>query len=175
MKKASFGVGKRIRLVLAAGAISILASQHAAATNLFWSGNGTTQGGAGTWNTTTARFGTVAAGPYATIWNNANVDSAQFGLTAGQVNLAGPITVNLITTDLLGFNIGNANTAGTANNNRINFTGANAGVFTNYAGGTTSMSAVMSGTIEKTGAGRMEMANANNPNTNIYVLKGGAM
>src|SRR3954470_19227717 len=113
MKKASLGFSPGIRLAFAIGAISLLASQHAAATNLFWSGNGTTQGGAGTWTTTVGRFATAApgnpAGTYNVIWNNANIDSAEFGGTAGTVNLAGPIVVNTIQTDITGFNIGNAN------------------------------------------------------------------
>jgi fibronectin-binding autotransporter adhesin len=175
MKKASRGFANGIRLALAVVAISLLASQHAAAVPaaLFWSANGTTQGGAGTWNTTTGHFSNLNANPYSTIWNNANVDSAEFGGTAGQVNLSGPIVVNTITTDLLGFNIGNANLAGSTNT--ITFSGANAGVNTNYAGGTTTISAVFNGTLVKSGAGRLELGNANNPNTVKYVLNGGTL
>jgi autotransporter-associated beta strand protein len=178
MKKALLEAGKSIPWMIAVGAIALTASQFAIATNLFWSANGTAQGGAGTWNTTTAnRFGNSAGGPFNLTWNNANTDSAEFGGTAGQINLGGPITVNLITTDLAGFNIGNANTAGTGGNNTINFTGAGAGVFTNYASGTTTLSAVIgaNNVVTKTGTGRMEMGNGNNPNTVKYVLNGGAM
>ena len=46
------------------------------ATTLYWSGDGTTQGGPGTWNTTLARWGTSTSGPFTTVWNNANTDSA---------------------------------------------------------------------------------------------------
>ena len=111
---------------MATVAISLLAGQPAKATNLFWSANGTTQGGAGTWNTTTPHFDTTAggtpSGTYGVTWVNTNVDSAEFGGTSGQVNLAGPITVNVIKTDITGFNIGNANAAGALN--RIDFSGA---------------------------------------------------
>src|SRR5437870_4974509 len=116
MKKASF----RIRLALAAGLISLLGSQsEVAATNLFWSSNGTTQGAAGTWNTTVGHFSSTNTNPYSTIWNNANADSAEFGGTSGTINIAGPITVNVIQTDISGFNIGNSNVAGTAGSNTI--------------------------------------------------------
>jgi fibronectin-binding autotransporter adhesin len=174
MTKALAGMGMGVRLASAVVAITLLSNLPAmAGQNLFWSGNGTTQGGVGTWNTTVAHWDTTAGGPYATIWNNANVDSAEFGNTAGQVNLTGPIIVNTITTDLAGVNIGNANAAGATNT--ITFSGANAGVNTNYAGGTTTISAVMNGTVIKSGAGRMELGNANNPNTIKYVLNGGAL
>jgi hypothetical protein len=142
MIKALTGVGMGIRFGLVAATISLLAIPQAMATNLFWSGGGVTQGGAGTWNTTsTTNWGSSAGGPYTTQWVNANVDSAEFGNVGGQVNLSGPIVVNTITTDLAGFNIGNANAAGAVNT--ITFSGAGAGVNTNYAGGTTTISAVM--------------------------------
>ena len=78
------GVGNGVRLVLTIGAITLLGSLPAAnGTNLFWSGNGTTQGGAGTWNTTAPHFDPVAtalpAALMAVTWVNANVDSAEFG------------------------------------------------------------------------------------------------
>lgn len=59
-----------------------------AQTTLFWSGNGTAQGGAGTWDTSNNRWGTVAAGPYSTVWNNASGNIANFGSTAGAVTVA---------------------------------------------------------------------------------------
>src|SRR3954470_18036530 len=58
-----------------AAATLAFSPQRARGATLFWSGNGTTEGGAGQWTTNTAHFGTVAAGPYNTTWNNANVDS----------------------------------------------------------------------------------------------------
>src|SRR2546425_7457306 len=51
---------------------------RACAADLFWSGDGTTEGGAGTWDTNNMRFGTLAAGPFSTIWTNANSDNAIF-------------------------------------------------------------------------------------------------
>ena len=46
---------------------------------------------------------------------------------------------------------------------------------TNYAGGTTTISAVINGTVIKSGAGRMELGNGNNPNTVKYVVTSGAL
>ncbi len=178
MIKSHAGVGSGIRFALVVTAISLAGSLQAmAGQNLFWSGNGTTQGGAGTWNTTTAHWDTAATGTppgtYGTTWANANVDSAEFGGTSGAVNISGPLVVNLITTDLLGFNIGNGNAAGATNT--ITFSGAGAGVNTNYAGGTTTLSAIFNGTLTKSGAGRLELGNGSNPNTVKYVLNGGAL
>jgi fibronectin-binding autotransporter adhesin len=183
MTKTFMGLRSGLRLAVAVAAISLLGNLQARATNLFWSGNGTTQGGFGTWNTTgtgAARFDTNAGGPYSTVWSNSNVDSAEFGGTGGQVNLAGPIVVNTITTDIAGFNIGNGNAAGSGGSNTITFSGANAGINTNYAGGTTTISAVINlaggaTSLTKSGAGRLELGNANNPNTTKYTLTGGAL
>ncbi len=63
------------------------------ADTLYWSGNGTTQGGVGTWDETLQRWGTVHTGPYTTVWDNTNLDTAVFGSTAGTVTLGVPITV----------------------------------------------------------------------------------
>jgi autotransporter-associated beta strand protein len=146
------------------------------AVNLFWSGNGTTQGGAGTWNTIDARWGTTAGGPYTEVWNNTNVDSAEFGATAGIVNLSGPVVVNTITTTLAGVVIGNSGTSGAANT--ITFSGADAGVNTTTTG-TTTINAVMSasGGLVKSGPGRLEMGNigTSQPSTNKYVINGGVI
>src|SRR5262245_43778900 len=68
-----------------------LISLSASATELFWSQNGTAQGGAGQWNTvigsTTNLWGTAAAGPFTLSWTNANNDDANFGSTAGGVTI----------------------------------------------------------------------------------------
>src|SRR5438094_8799088 len=54
----------------------LLAASPAFATTLVWSGNGTTLGGGGTWNTSGANWGTSTSGPFTTVWVNANSDSA---------------------------------------------------------------------------------------------------
>lgn len=162
------------KILLAVAVVGMLCGRSSAQTTLFWSGNGTTQGGAGTWNTTDARWGTVAAGPYTTVWNNANIDSANFGGTASTaVTMAGPITVNTITTAIGGFTIGITSTNGTAANT-LNFSGTNAGVNTLQTSGTTTLTAMTTGTLTKTGPGRLELNNTMNQVTK-YFLNAGMM
>ncbi|PYJ08540.1 MAG: hypothetical protein DME25_01255, partial [Verrucomicrobia bacterium] len=77
---------------------SVLCAERAhGGTVLFWSGNGSTEGGTGTWDTTNPRWGTVQTGPYTTVWNNANKDEATFTGTAGTVTLAAGVTVSNLT------------------------------------------------------------------------------
>ena len=68
------------------------------AATLFWSGNGSSQGGAGTWDTTSPHFGTAAGGPYTTTWNNTTnaADTVTFGGSAGTVTLGANITVAVV-------------------------------------------------------------------------------
>jgi len=74
----------------------ILGAASLHATQLFWSGNGTVQGGAGTWDTAAAHWGTSTAGPFTTVWNNANSDDATVdnGTGAGG-SIAMPATINM--------------------------------------------------------------------------------
>jgi len=63
---------------------------------LTWSGNGSTQGGNGTWDTTTAHFG---GSTYTTVWNNTTnaADTALFGGSVGTATLGANITVRQLT------------------------------------------------------------------------------
>ena len=174
-------LSKRGRRVLAAAAAALpvvcLLAQPAAAAELFWDGDGAGAqgGGAGQWNTTSARFSTTAGGTVNQIWNNANADSATFNGTAGAVTLAGPITVNTITTTIGGYAIGNGNGI-TSAANTLNFSGAGAAINTTHTSGTTTLTAFLSGqTLTKIGAGRLELNNSSNAATNKFVLNGGAL
>jgi autotransporter-associated beta strand protein len=82
----------------------------APADTLYWSGDGTTEGGAGTWDTNSMRFGTSAGGPFSTIWSNANSDNAVFEAAAGIVtnSSASPITLNGTLTDNSGYTFTNS-------------------------------------------------------------------
>ncbi len=88
---------------LAAGLAMIIAiaasSSSTLAATLYWSGNGTSQGGSGTWNTSLARFGTVGGGPYTTVWNNTTnaADTALFGGSNATATLGADITVRQLT------------------------------------------------------------------------------
>jgi autotransporter-associated beta strand protein len=167
-----------LRYSLAVAAISLLGSTPAMAANLFWDGDGSgvVGGGAGTWNTTLTRWSTTSGGSTYQAWVNANVDSAEFGVATGTVNLGGPVVVNTITTTLAGYAIGNTGTSGATNT--ITFSGANAGVNTTTTG-TTTINAVMSasGGLVKSGPGRLEMGNigTSQPATNKYIINAGVI
>jgi fibronectin-binding autotransporter adhesin len=112
----------RNRTAWAIAALAILSfmTGTADASNLYWSANGSTLGGAGTWDTSNTRWGSAASGPFSTAWNNANTDVARFGGTAGGVTNASGITVGGLWFDTTGYVItnttGNALTFGAANN-----------------------------------------------------------
>jgi autotransporter-associated beta strand protein len=74
--------------------LAMLMVEQAGAADLYWSGNGSTLGGAGTWNTTDTRWGAAEGGPFGSTWNNGNNDTAIFGgSSAGTVTLGVGITV----------------------------------------------------------------------------------
>lgn len=87
-------------LLVVALALALAAAQPAKAIDLYWSGDAVSQGGNGTWDTTLARWGLVAGGPYGTVWTNPN--TAIFGGTAGTVTLGGNMTLG--SAALVGFN-----------------------------------------------------------------------
>jgi autotransporter-associated beta strand protein len=96
-------------------ALVILAMPTARAMDFHWSGNGTTQGGGGNWDTTSSRWGITSSGPFQFNWTNTNNDTARFGGTAGTVTLATAVTVGGIRFDTTGFTLaGNTITFGTA-------------------------------------------------------------
>lgn len=119
-------------LVVAASAGPMIPAPASAAT-LYWSGNGSSQGGNGTWDTTNARFGTSSTGPYSTIWNNTTnaADTALFGGSTATATLGTNITVRQLT-----FN--NASTVA-------------AGGFTLTTGGASSLTIASGGTGRGTG------------------------
>jgi autotransporter-associated beta strand protein len=86
----------RNSLSFAVSIAALLAAPSSFAATRFWSGNGTAQGGAGTWNTTSARWGSAAAGPYTLTWNNAANDTAEFNSKTGTITLATDVTVGRI-------------------------------------------------------------------------------
>jgi hypothetical protein len=151
-------------------------AQVQAQTTLYWDGDGVSPqaGGAGTWDTTNARFSTSSAGTVDQIWNNANGDDAILDTASGVVALAGPITVHTITTTIGGYSIGNGNGVTTAAN-KINFT-AGGGINTTQASGTTTLTAHLVGqTLTKTGTGRLELNNSSNAGDNKFILNAGAL
>jgi len=86
-----------LALLLAGGAAPQVWGQ------LYWSANGTSAGGSGTWDTTNERWGTAAGGPFTTVWDNtANASTRAIiqtspgtvtiqpgGISVGQIEPAG--------------------------------------------------------------------------------------
>jgi fibronectin-binding autotransporter adhesin len=65
------------------------------AADLQWYGNGATPGGTGFWNTTLLRWHNGVSCCQA--WNNAALDNAVFGGTAGAVTINAPVTAHNLT------------------------------------------------------------------------------
>jgi len=119
-------------------------SGHAAA-NRFWSG-------VGTWNTSTANWGTVTGGPYNTFtWVNANNDTGVFEGTAGTVSLGTGITVGGLQFDTASYLVtANTLTFGTSGN-----------IVANQDATINSAIALASGAITKTGSGTLTLGGNN--------------
>jgi len=108
------------------------------AADLYWSANGTTQGGAGTWNTSDTRWGSSAGGPFGATWNNGNTVTAIFGGTAGTVTLGVSITNGGLQFNTTGYtiSIGANNLAFGAADNAITLNNIGTATITGTVGGT---------------------------------------
>ncbi|MFU8892485.1 MAG: InlB B-repeat-containing protein [Luteolibacter sp.] len=74
--------------------------------DLYWSGDGSAQGGTGNWDTTNTRWGVEATGLFSEIWKSGNSsDRAIFGGTVGTVTLQEPISVGGITFNTAAYSI----------------------------------------------------------------------
>jgi autotransporter-associated beta strand protein len=121
------------------------------AASLQWDNNGLlpVNGGTGSWNTAAALW---FNGATFQAWNNAALDDAVFGATAGTVTLAAPITAHNLTFDATGYVVtGNTLTLG----------GASPAVSV-VAGGTATIGSTLAGTagLEKTGGGTLTLSGA---------------
>ena len=84
---------------VAVAALLVATAAAAPAADRYWSGTGT-------WNTTTATWGTATGGPYdAATWSNSPADAAFFEGTAGTVTLGGPITAAGLTFSTTGYTV----------------------------------------------------------------------
>jgi len=98
------------RAILASSVAALLAATPTIAASLTWDltpgtvgpGDSLITGGTGTWDTTTG-FWTVDGGVTDQAWNNANLDQAIFGGTAGTVTLGAAITANALTFNSSGY------------------------------------------------------------------------
>lgn len=87
----AFGTKLAGRLAIAS---LLLGIPPAAAATRYWSANGSTPGGDGTWNTTTAnRWATADSGPWTLAWNNANNDTAENSAGTANITLGTNITL----------------------------------------------------------------------------------
>ena len=84
----------RLLLIFVASIAFAFGANSANAGSLEWSADGTTPGGTGIWNTSTARW---FNGSTFQNWDNATLDDAVFDGTTGTVMLAVPITANSLT------------------------------------------------------------------------------
>lgn len=71
--------------------------------NIAGNGNGASAGGAGTWNTTLTNWDAGASAMVA--WNNANLNTAVFGGTAGTVTINAPVSAGGLTFTTAGYTI----------------------------------------------------------------------
>lgn len=141
------------------------AAGSAGAADLFWSGTGT-------WDTSTANWGSVTGGPYDTAtWNNATPDSATFQGSAGTVALDADInienlTVNLASAGGSGYSIGEV-----GENNTLTFSGTKTLTVTGTGNGTNQDTIIRAGIA---GAPTMNIAGRNTNAVNTFQLLPGA-
>ena len=98
------GIRRRLPSVIAAFVIGYASVSGATADSLEWSADGVTpgSGGTGTWNTSTALW---FNGITFQNWNNAALDDAVFGGTAGTVTLGQSITAHDLIFDVTGYSV----------------------------------------------------------------------
>ncbi len=139
-------------LICAITAFGFGAAATADAASLQWDNNGAlpVNGGSGSWNTTTALW---FNGATFQTWNNATLDDAVLGATAGTVTLAVPITAHSLAFNTTGY---------TVTGNTLTLAGAAPGVSV-VSGGTATIASVVAGAdgLTKTGAGALILTNTN--------------
>jgi autotransporter-associated beta strand protein len=155
--------------LLALASSSLLVISSASAADLFWSADGTSQGGAGTWDTSNELWGSIEAGPYDTIWDNTanSNDTAVFGSTAGAVTLSNPINAGGIAFSTNGYSI---------TGSTLTLAGAAAPVL-NVSTGTSTISSDVAGTngLEKTGGGTLILSGTNNTYSGTTTITAGTL
>jgi len=130
----------------------------AQATTQYWSNNGTTLGGNGTWDTANGRWSESNAAPFSGVWANGSNDTARFASTVGTVTLGENITVGGLRFDTTGYTIANSpfTLAFGATDNPITLNGIAAATITGAVGGTgnvtlTALSPTTAGTLTLNG------------------------
>jgi hypothetical protein len=149
-----------IILLLSMGAVGSVG-----AADLFWSGTGT-------WDTSTANWGSVTGGPYNTsTWNNTAPDSATFQGSAGTVALDGDISIENLTVNLAaaggsGYSIGEV-----GENNTLTFSGTKTLAVTATGNGSNQDVTINAGIA---GSPTMNISGRNDNNANSFQLLPGS-
>lgn len=159
------------RSLLCSALAAVLASgaaPSARAADRYWDANGTAVGvgGAGTWNLGNLNWspnGDGVSGPFVDPWDNAALDHAIFGGTAGTVVLGSAITAHDLT-----FNVGGYVLTG----NTLTLGGATPTIST--SSGTTQINSVVAGNagLVKAGNGTLQLGGANTFSGAISILGG---
>jgi autotransporter-associated beta strand protein len=133
--------------------------------NLNWDANGVlpVSGGTGPWNTTSALW---FNGVTFQAWNNAPLDNAIFGASAGTVTLAAPISAHSLT-----FNVGGYTLTGST----MSCGGASPAVTANVA--TTTINSALSGSLgfAKEGAGILALGGNSVGYTGVTTVNAGTL
>ena len=158
---------RALRLGVLTALLAMYAPVHAQSTTLYWDVNGTATGtgGTGTWDLSTPYWNSASDGVTGPMvaWNNASLNTAYFGGTAGTVTLGTPITANALTFNTTGYTLsgGTLTLAGTTPTITVN-------------SGTDTISSVIAGTagLTKSGAGTLSLSGANTFSGGITVNTG---
>lgn len=157
-------------LALAATIAALLAPLSLHAAPLYWdggtvdlgTGDGVSQGGAGTWNTTILNWDQLPANSAHLPWTTTGLDEAIFGGTAGTVTLGVPILANRLTFNVGGYTIANGGVA----TNTLTLTGTAPLITVTNAGEIATISANLAGSalVSKAGLGTLVLSGTNNVN-----------
>lgn len=146
----------------------LVASPAYAQQNLTWDANGATAGtgGSGTWNTTSPLW---FNGTTYQAWNNATLDNAIFGGSAGNITLAVPITVHDMTFNVGGYLFPSVETVA------LSFGGVNPTITTNV--GFTQLFTPLTGStgFTKDGAGTLQLGGTSAGYTGITTVNAGTL
>ena len=158
-------------LLCSASLVAVLAtgvplSVHAEERHWDANGTGVGSGGDGTWNLASLNWspnGDGVSGPYVDPWDNAALDDAVFGGTAGTVTLGAPITVHDITFNTNGYVLDSGTLTLGGSTPTISVTT-----------GTTRINSVVAGAsgLVKTGGGALQLYGANSFSGDIALLAG---
>ncbi len=157
-KNSNYLIRHLMSLATPALMMTLFSPAQAQNVNRFWdgatvggTGDGGSQGGAGTWNTTNTNWDAGAVARVA--WINANNDFANFGGTAGTVTLATPVSANRLIFATTGYILGSASA------NTLSLTGPSPQI-SMATGITATINSVVAGTggFTKTGAGNVILA-----------------